>query len=39
MHKKTNYILQKGDSINETYTVTFSQKKGSYAEAYARFNQ
>ena len=34
MLKKTNYILPKGHSINDTYTVTFPQKKGSYAEAY-----
>ncbi|MCD8448009.1 AAA family ATPase [Tenacibaculum finnmarkense] len=34
MHKKTNYILKKGHSINDKYTVTFPQKKGSYAESY-----
>jgi len=28
------YILQKGHLINDKYTVTFPQKKGSYAEAY-----
>jgi transitional endoplasmic reticulum ATPase len=34
MNKKTNYILQKGHSINDTYSVTFPLKKGSYAETY-----
>jgi transitional endoplasmic reticulum ATPase len=34
MNKKTTYILQKGHSINDKYTVTFPQKKGSYAETY-----
>ncbi|MEE9429655.1 MAG: AAA family ATPase [Melioribacteraceae bacterium] len=34
MNKKTNYILKKGHSINDTYSVTFPLKKGSYAETY-----
>ena len=34
MNKKVIYILQKGYSINDKYTVTFSQKKGTYAETY-----
>jgi transitional endoplasmic reticulum ATPase len=34
MNKKTNYRLQKGHSINDTYSVTFPLKKGSYAETY-----
>jgi len=32
--KKNQYILPKGHQIDEKYTVTFSLKKGSYAEAY-----
>lgn len=31
---KTNYILSKGQFINDRYKVTFFLKKGSYAEAY-----
>ncbi len=34
MHKKPTHILKKGHSINDTYSVTFSLKKGSYAETY-----
>jgi transitional endoplasmic reticulum ATPase len=34
MNKKTTYILKKGYSINDTYSVTFPLKKGSYAETY-----
>lgn len=34
MADKHNYILKKGYSVNDEYTVTFPQKKGSYAEAY-----
>jgi len=34
MNRKTTYILKKGHSINDKYTVTFPQKKGSYAETY-----
>ena len=34
MSKASNYILKKGHLINDSYTVTFPQKKGSYAEAY-----
>ena len=31
---KTNYILSKGQSIENKYIVTFFLKKGSYAESY-----
>jgi transitional endoplasmic reticulum ATPase len=31
---KIQYILSKGQSIDEKYTVTFFLKKGSYAETY-----
>ncbi len=31
---KTNYILSKGQTINEKFKVTFFLKKGSYAETY-----
>ncbi len=31
---KTNYILSKGQIIDEKYKVTFFLKKGSYAESY-----
>jgi len=31
---KNKYILQKGFSINNKYTVTFPLKKGNYAESY-----
>ena len=34
MSSKPKYILKKGHFINDKYTVTFSQKKGSYAETY-----
>ena len=34
MDKKTTYILKKGYSINDTYSITFPLKKGSYAETY-----
>ena len=34
MAEKHNYILPKGYQIDEKYTITFSLKKGSYAEAY-----
>lgn len=32
--KKNQYILHKGHQVDEKYTITFSLKKGSYAEAY-----
>jgi transitional endoplasmic reticulum ATPase len=34
MAAKPIYILKKGHSINDTYSVTFPLKKGSYAETY-----
>jgi len=34
MNRKTTYILKKGHSINDTYSITFPLKKGSYAETY-----
>lgn len=34
MKSKSNYILQKGQSINDKYYITFSLRKGNYAETY-----